>query len=102
FRMNQAQAEIGKWILLIIGVNVAINFPFSVYGGVSSGFQRYDINNVVAIVSNLTVAAVNVGVILAGYGLLPLVAATTGVRFVTYFIYRSNAYRVFPSLEIRP
>ena len=39
FSINQAQAEIGKWILLIIGVNVAINFPFSVYGGVSSGFQ---------------------------------------------------------------
>ena len=37
FRISQAQAQVGKWILLIIGVNVAINFPFSVYGGVSSG-----------------------------------------------------------------
>jgi O-antigen/teichoic acid export membrane protein len=102
FRIDHAQAEVGKWILLIIGVNVAINFPFSVYGGVSSGFQRYDINNMVAIVSNLTVAAVNVGVILAGYGLIPMVAATTFVRFVTYFLYRRNAYKVFPALHVRP
>lgn len=102
FRISQAQAEIGKWILLIIGVNVAINFPFSVYGGVSSGFQRYDINNVVAIVSNLTVAAVNIAVVLAGYGLIALVAATTFVRFVTYFLYRRNAYKVFPALRVRP
>ncbi len=102
FRISHAQAEVGKRILLIIGVNVAINFPFSVYGGVSSGFQRYDINNMVAIVSNLAVAGVNIGVLLAGYGLIPLVAATTFVRFVTYFVYRRNAYAVFPALRIRP
>jgi O-antigen/teichoic acid export membrane protein len=102
FRITQAQAEVGKWILIIIGVNVAINFPFSVYGGISSGFQRYDINNIVAIVSNLVVAAVNIGVLLAGYGLITLVASTTTVRFLTYFLYRRNAYTVFPALDIRP
>ena len=102
FNITPAQAETGKWILLIIGVHVAINFPFSVYGGVISGFQRYDINNMVAIVTSIAVAAVNVAVLLAGYGLIALVAATTCVRVVTYFIYRSNAYRVFPDLRIRP
>ncbi len=102
FRIDHAQAEIGKWILLIIGVNVAINFPFSVYGGVSSGFQRYDINNMVAIVSNLLVAAVNIAMVLAGYGLVALVAGTTLVRVLTYFVYRRNAFKVFPALHIRP
>ncbi len=102
FRITHAQAEIGKWILLIIGVNVAMNFPFSVYGGVTSGFQRYDINNIVAIVSNLVVVIVNVAVILLGYGLIPLVAATSFVRFVTYFVYRRSAFKVFPGLRIRP
>jgi O-antigen/teichoic acid export membrane protein len=102
FKITAAQADIGKWILLIIGVNVAINFPFSVYGGVSSGFQRYDINNLVSIVSNVAVAAVNVAVVLMGYGLITLVAATSFVRFVTYFIYRYNAYKVFPGLRIHP
>jgi len=102
FRITQAQAEIGKWILLIIGVNVALNFPFSVYGGVSSGFQRYDINNVVAVVSNVLVAVVNIAVVLAGYGLITLVASTAFVRFVTYFIYRRTAYTAFPALRLRP
>jgi O-antigen/teichoic acid export membrane protein len=102
FNITQAQAETGKWILLIIGVTVAINFPFSVYGGVSSGFQRYDVNNMVAILSNLVIAAVNVAVVLAGYGLITLVASTTAVRLATYFLYRRTAYRVFPALRIRP
>ena len=102
FNITQAQAATGKWILLIIGVNVAINFPFSVYGGVSSGFQRYDINNMVAIVSNSLVAAVNIAVVLAGFGLIPLVGCTALVRFLTYFVYRRTAYRVFPALRLRP
>ena len=46
-----------------------MNFPFSVYGGVISGFQRYDANNMVAIGSSVCVALVNVVVLTAGYGL---------------------------------
>jgi O-antigen/teichoic acid export membrane protein len=102
FRLTAAQAAVGKWILLIVAVHVAINFPFSVYGGISSGFQRYDINNWVAIVSNALVAIVNIAVVLMGFGLIALVAATTFVRVATYLVYRRNAYHVFPRLEIRP
>jgi O-antigen/teichoic acid export membrane protein len=102
FRITHAQAQVGKWILLIIGVNVALNFPFSVYGGVTSGFQRFDVNNMVAIVSNAAVAAVNVAIILMGFGLVPLVAGTTLVRVITYFVYRRNSFLVFPALRIRP
>ena len=88
FKITPAQAEIGKWILLIIGVHVALNFPFSVYGGVISGFQRYDINNMVAIVTSLAVAAVNVGGAPGRIRAVALVAATTCVRVVAYFVYR--------------
>ena len=67
-------------MLLIIGIYVALNLPFSVYGGVISGFQRYDVNNSMAIVISIVVALINVGVLLGGYGLVTLVAATTVVR----------------------
>jgi O-antigen/teichoic acid export membrane protein len=102
FRITAAQAQVGKWVLLIVAVNVAMNFPFSIYGGVTSGFQRYDINNMVAIVSNLMVGVVNIVVVLLGFGLIPLVAATSLVRFATYSVYRRNAFKVFPGLRIRP
>ena len=45
---------------------------------------------------------VNVIVLLSGYGLAELVAATTAVRILSYFAYALNAYRVFPALRIRP
>ena len=100
FRITPAQADTGKWLLLIIGLNIACNFPFSVFGGVIDGFQRYDRNNLVAIVSSLAVASANAAVLVAGYGLVALVAATTSVRLLTYFVYRTNAYRIYPPLRI--
>jgi len=102
FRITPDQAEVGRWLLLIIGVQMALNFPFSVFGGVVNGFQRYNVNAGVAIASSVSVAAVNVGVLVAGYGLVPLVLATTSVRIATYFAYWRNAARTYPALRLSP
>jgi O-antigen/teichoic acid export membrane protein len=102
FRMTPEQAEIGQWVLLITGVNVALNFPFSVFGGVVNGFQRQHLNAAVGIGSSVLIAAVNVVVLTAGFGLVALVMATTAVRLATYVVYASNAYRIFPGLRLRP
>lgn len=102
FPLSPDQAAVGASVLLIIGVHVALNFPFSVFGSVTSGFQRYDINSAAAIASSVAVAAVNVWLVLAGHGLVALVAGTTAVRVLAYLVYRRNAYRVYPELRIRP
>jgi O-antigen/teichoic acid export membrane protein len=94
------QAYIGRVVLLVTSVNVACGMAFTVFGGVINGFQRYDVNNVTGAISSVVVAVVNVAVLLAGYGLIALVVATTVVRVLTYWVYRANAYRVFPALTI--
>ena len=101
FPLTPEQASTGRTVLLIIGVHVALNFPFSVYGGIVSGFQRYHVNSGIAIASAVLVAAVNVSVLKAGYGLVTLVALTTAVRVGFYLIYRANAIRIYPALQIR-
>ena len=63
FKITPQQAQTGKWVLLIIGIYVALNFPFGVYGGIISGFQRYDINNTQAVITSVVVALVNVAVL---------------------------------------
>ena len=85
--------------MLIIGVYVSLGFPFSIFGGVINGFQRYDLNNMVGVGSSVVVAIVNVAMLLAGCTLVQLVTATTAIRIATYFIYRLNAYHVFPALR---
>lgn len=102
FNVTADQAAIGRKVLLIITAYVAIGFPFSVFGGVVNGFQRHFMNGSVAIVTTITVALVNAGVLMAGYGLVELVAATTSIRLLAYIGYRLNAYRAFPGLRVRP
>jgi O-antigen/teichoic acid export membrane protein len=45
---------------------------------------------------------VNVVMLYAGYSLVQLVLVTTAIRIATYFVYRRNAYTVFPSLSLNP
>ncbi len=101
FNLDAAQARTGQIVLLIIAVNVAMHFPFSIFGGVINGFERYYINNMVGGGFVFVIAAVNVAVLMLGYGLVELVTATTIVRLIPYWIYRRNAYAVFPQLQIR-
>ena len=96
------QEPTARALMLIIGVYVSAGFPFSIFGGIINGFQRYDVNNVVGIASSLVVAAVNVVMLWKGATLVQLVFVTTSLRIMTYFVYRMNAYYVFPALSIRP
>ncbi len=101
FSLTPAQAATGRSVVLIISAYVALGFPVGVFGGIVYGFQRTYLNGIVALITIITVAIVNVAVLKAGYGLVELVAATTTVRILSYIAYALNAYRVFPALRIR-
>jgi len=96
------QEPTARALMLVIGVYVSLGFPFSIFGGVINGFQRYDVNNLVGICSSVVVAIVNVAMLWNGATLVQLVFVTTLLRVLTYFVYRLNAYHVFPALSIRP
>ncbi len=102
FNLEPGQEHTSRVVLLIIALQVALYFPFSVFGGVINGFERYYVNNVVGTVFNIATAIVNVLVLRAGFGLVELVAATTAMRIAPFWVYRYNAYKVFPELRLRP
>jgi O-antigen/teichoic acid export membrane protein len=102
FHLDAEQGRIGQIVLLITASQIALFFPFSVFGGVINGFECFYINNVVGTVFNIVGALTQIAVLWAGYGLVELVAATTIVRTLPFLIYRLNAYRVFPEMRLRP
>lgn len=102
FNLTPDQVSTGRSLTLIVGVYVSLGFPFSIFGGIINSFQRYDLNNLVGVCSSLVVAVVNVVMLLAGYSLVQLVLVTTSIRIGTYFVYRLNAYHVFPALLLSP
>lgn len=101
FNFEPGQAPIGQTVLLITAAQIALYFPFSVYGGVINGFERFYVNNVVGTVSNVVAAAAQVLVLYAGYGLVEVVMATTILRTLPFLAYRLTAYHAFPEMQIR-
>lgn len=102
FNIQPEQADTARRVLLIVGSYLSVRFAFAIFGSVVYGFQRYYLNNAVSIGVSLAVAAVNVGVLSGGHGLVTLVAATTAVRAASLILFAWNAYRVFPGLSVRP
>jgi O-antigen/teichoic acid export membrane protein len=101
FNIARDQATLGRDVLLVVGLTVAAGFPVSVFGGVVNGFQRYYSNAVNSITTSIVTALVNVAVLLAGYGLVTLVACTTAVRLASYLLYAYSAFSAFPPLSVR-
>ena len=101
FDLGPEQARAGQLLLLISSAQIALFFPFSVFGGVINGFERFYVNNVVGTVFNVAAAVAQVAVLWAGYGLVELVATTTIIRTLPFLIYRLNAYRAFPEMQLR-
>ena len=102
FTLTPEQVALSRTLLLINGLQVAMGVPFGVFGGVMNGFQRYDINNIVSVGTLLLVALANVIVLSSGFGLIEVVAVTTGIRLASKLVFARNAYRVFPLLSVRP
>jgi O-antigen/teichoic acid export membrane protein len=102
FNIEPEQVRTAQLVLLIVGTYLCVRFPFGIFGAVVYGFQRTYRNNAASIGTSLVVAAVTVGVLSAGYGLVALVAATTAVRVLSLGVFAWNARRVFPGLDVRP
>ena len=102
FAIGPEQAAIGRQILLMIGAFVALRFVFGVFGAVVYGFQRGYLNSIVGVATSVAVAIVNVAVLLAGYGLVELVAATTLVRALSLGAFAWTAWHVYPALRLSP
>jgi len=101
FNLSPGQNVEARRVLLVMGGFIALNFPFSVFGGIVNGFLRNYMNGVVAVATSVLAAVVNVVVLRRGFGLFELVIAVYLVRAASLWFYRRNAYRVFPGLSIR-
>jgi O-antigen/teichoic acid export membrane protein len=101
FDLSAEQAHTGRLLMMMIGLQVAMGLPFTIFGGVVNGFQRTYLNAAVGGCVSLAVALVNIAVLTSGGGMVMLVGAMTATRMLGYVAYRLNAYRVFPLLRIR-
>jgi O-antigen/teichoic acid export membrane protein/glycosyltransferase involved in cell wall biosynthesis len=92
----------GQLLLAIMGLRIAVGFPMTVFGAVTTARQRFALNNAVAIVVALVNGLATYIVLVSGHGLVALVATTTAVGLASYAGYAWTARRAFPDLRLRP
>lgn len=100
--LSAADVQTAQLVLVILGVRVAIAFPMSVFGAVTTARQQFALTGRIAIVLALLQGLVTWLVLRAGYGLVPLVAATTAVGIAGYAAYAAAARATFPGLRLSP
>ncbi len=95
------QIPLARFILAVIGVRIALGFPMTVFGAVTTARQRFALNNNVATVSLLVNAAVQFALLARGYHVRAVVAGSVTVDLLTYIGYARTAKRAFPALRLR-
>lgn len=98
--LSSDQVVSAQRVLSILGLRVAIGFPMSVFGAVTTARQRFALTGSIAIVVALLQALATYVVLSAGYGLILLVASTTSIALASYVAYGAAARATFPGLRL--
>ena len=100
-RLLPSQIPLARFVLAVVGVRIALGFPMTVFGAVTTARQRFAWNNSVATISLLVNAAVQFALLARGYHVRAVVAGSVTVDLLTYIGYAWTAKRAFPPLRLR-
>jgi len=100
--LSPGEVRTAQLVLLIVGARAAIAFPMSVFGSITTARQRFALTGSIAIVVALVQGAATYLLLRAGYGLVPLVSATTLIAIASYGAYIAAALVTFPGLRLSP
>jgi O-antigen/teichoic acid export membrane protein len=98
--LSPADITTAQLVLLIVGARAAMAFPMSVFGAITTARQRFALTGSIAIGVALLQGAATYLVLRAGYGLVALVATTTGLAVASYTAYVAAAIATFPGLRL--
>ncbi len=89
-----------RWAVLLLGATVALQMPTGVYNGVITGFQRYDVVNLIESACRIVGVAVMFVALLLGGGLTTLCAITLVREAIVGLLKWAAAHRLCPCLSI--
>jgi O-antigen/teichoic acid export membrane protein len=102
FVVSPQEASVGRILILIAGLNVAISLPLGVLGGLLAGLQRYDLLNHVTIIVLLARTALIVAAISSGFQLIALGWIHIAAQVLTGVLLIRSSRKQFPALDLSP
>ncbi len=91
-----------RWMVLILGINAAIQLPLSILNGVLNGCERFDLRNAVRISVRLAEVAGMIAVLLLGHRLVALAGVLLAGTLVREGLNYVVAKRVCPQFRVAP
>jgi O-antigen/teichoic acid export membrane protein len=82
-RLQGTSPRVLSWLLLLLGISMAVMFPTRMLATYISAHQRWDLYNAAGIATTVTRAIVVVVVLKLGYGILAIAIATVVVAFLS-------------------
>jgi O-antigen/teichoic acid export membrane protein len=96
FNIPSGLQSTARWLLLMVGISVALGFPVGMFGGVLEGLQKFYILNWTNVISSLLRAVLIVVYLSRGYGLLTVALITVLLPLLASFVRTAVALRSLP------
>lgn len=91
-----------RWVVASLGASMAIQVVLSSFGGVLTGFHRWDLHNGVYAISNIVTFVAMLFSLICGWGLIGLGISVLVCEGGGWLARWTLAYNVFPGLRIHP
>ena len=88
--LTTAEYEVARVLMLLLTINLATSFPFSVFSNIISANERFVFLKLLGMLKTVGGPLVTLPLLLMGYKSIAMVAVTLGISLVTdliYFIY---------------
>lgn len=89
-----------RWVLFLLGLNLAILFPSGVLGAYLCGVQRFDLFNLLSVVSTAVRAILVVIVLQMGRGVVAVAMVTLITSVLSFFLHRVVVRRSDPEVSL--
>ena len=96
--LSEATPATVRWVILLSGGAVAVQFFGQVFSATLHAYQRFDLTNVVSICSQLIKAVAYVAVLNAGFGLVGMAVVTLAATVIAQFCLATFAIRLLGGL----
>jgi O-antigen/teichoic acid export membrane protein len=99
-RLAPSEIAEARFVLVVVGIRVAVGFPMTVFGAATTARQRFALTNLVATAAALLNGALTFALLALGYRVRAVVVASTAVSLASYVGYAWAARRAFPDLRL--
>lgn len=100
FKVPPALAHEARIAVLLIGINLALSMSMTVFGGVVSGLNRYDLQTIVTLVQLVVRATGVILVLRSGHGIVAIALCELAAALSSNTLLIVFARRIYPELQV--